>query len=178
LLEDMTSLGTDFETHAIWQRYVEEPAAKDFIARKAPTIALRKAQGSCHRTSNNQPYSRVWKSLRDSLPKLYCVAKQGLCHAKKWSLRIFVSKKGMIHICPMDVCTRIFQQKVERGKITSSESATRYPRASYFETPTRSVPETWGCTYDVLPRSAKGKKKQDKKIGFLCSQERCKEISD
>jgi hypothetical protein len=28
-LEDMTSLGTDFETHAIWQGYVEEPTAKD-----------------------------------------------------------------------------------------------------------------------------------------------------
>jgi hypothetical protein len=30
LLEDMTSLGTDFEMHAIWQGYAEEPAAKDF----------------------------------------------------------------------------------------------------------------------------------------------------
>jgi hypothetical protein len=31
----MTSLGTDFETCAIWQGYIEDPAAKDFIARKA-----------------------------------------------------------------------------------------------------------------------------------------------
>ena len=36
-LKDMTSLGTDFETHAIWQGYVEDPAAKDFVARKACT---------------------------------------------------------------------------------------------------------------------------------------------
>jgi hypothetical protein len=43
LLKDMTSHGTDFETHAIWQRYIEEPAAKDFVARKARTIALSKA---------------------------------------------------------------------------------------------------------------------------------------
>jgi hypothetical protein len=70
----MTSLGTDFETHAIWQGYVEDPAAKDFLARKAHTIALSEAQGSCHRTSNNQSYSRVWKSLGDSLPKLLCIA--------------------------------------------------------------------------------------------------------
>ncbi len=42
-LEDMTSLGTDFEMHAIWQGYVEDPAAKDFVARKACTIALSKA---------------------------------------------------------------------------------------------------------------------------------------
>jgi hypothetical protein len=40
LLKDMRSLGTDFETHAIWQGYVENPAAKDFVAWKARTIAL------------------------------------------------------------------------------------------------------------------------------------------
>jgi hypothetical protein len=45
-LEDMTSLETDFETHAIRQGYVEDPAAKDFVARKARTIALSKAQGA------------------------------------------------------------------------------------------------------------------------------------
>ncbi len=42
----MTSLGTDFETHAIWQGYVEDPAAKDFVARTAHTIALSEAQGT------------------------------------------------------------------------------------------------------------------------------------
>jgi hypothetical protein len=65
---------TDFETHAIWQGYVEDPTAKDFVARKARTIALSEAQGSCHKTSNNQSYSRVWKFLEDSIHELYCVA--------------------------------------------------------------------------------------------------------
>ncbi len=51
----MTSFVTDFEMHAIWQRYIEDPAVKDFVARKARTIALSMAQGSCHWTSNNQP---------------------------------------------------------------------------------------------------------------------------
>jgi hypothetical protein len=46
LLKDMMSLGTDFETHAIMQEYVEDLAAKDFVARKAHTIALSKAQES------------------------------------------------------------------------------------------------------------------------------------
>jgi hypothetical protein len=32
--------------HAKWQGSVEEPAAKDFVARKACTIALSKAQGT------------------------------------------------------------------------------------------------------------------------------------
>ncbi len=79
----MMSLGTDFETHAIWQGYVEDLTAKDFVARKAGTIAMSEARGSCHKTSNNQPYSRVWKSLGDSIPKLYCVALLGLGHARK-----------------------------------------------------------------------------------------------
>jgi hypothetical protein len=73
-LDDMMSLVTDFETHAIWQGYNEDPTAKDFVARNARTIALSKARESCHRTSANQPYSLVWKSLQDSLPDLYCVA--------------------------------------------------------------------------------------------------------
>jgi hypothetical protein len=42
----MMSLGIDFETHAIWQGYVEDPAAKDFVAKKAHTIALSKLQGT------------------------------------------------------------------------------------------------------------------------------------
>jgi hypothetical protein len=42
----MLSLGTDFEMHAIWQGYIEEPAAKDIVARKAHTIALSKAGGT------------------------------------------------------------------------------------------------------------------------------------
>jgi hypothetical protein len=45
-IKDMTSLVTDFETHAYWQGYIEEPAAKDFEARKARTIRLSKAQGT------------------------------------------------------------------------------------------------------------------------------------
>ena len=35
-------------------RSIENPIAKDFVARKAQTIALSKVQGSCQKTSNNQ----------------------------------------------------------------------------------------------------------------------------
>jgi hypothetical protein len=85
----MTSLRTDFETHAIWQGYVEDPAVKDFVARKAHNIAMSKARGSCHKTSNNQPYSRLWKPLRDSIPELYCIALPGLGHARKCQFEDF-----------------------------------------------------------------------------------------
>jgi hypothetical protein len=42
----MTSLGTDFEMHAIWQGYIAEPAAKDSAARKSHITALSKEQGT------------------------------------------------------------------------------------------------------------------------------------
>ncbi len=85
----MTSLGTDFEMHATWQGYIEDLAAKDFLARKARTIALSKVQGSCHKTSDNQPYSQVWKSLGDSIPELYCIALLGLGHTRKCQFEDF-----------------------------------------------------------------------------------------
>jgi hypothetical protein len=68
----MTSFRTDFEMHAIWQGYVEDPTAKDFVARKAHTIALSEAQGSCHKTNNNQLYSRIENPL--GIPYLSCTA--------------------------------------------------------------------------------------------------------
>jgi hypothetical protein len=45
-IEDVTSLGTDFETHTKWQGSVEESAAMNFSARKVCTIELNKAQGT------------------------------------------------------------------------------------------------------------------------------------
>jgi hypothetical protein len=42
----MASLGTDFETHAKWQGSVEEPDAKDFVAKKVRTTVLNKVQGT------------------------------------------------------------------------------------------------------------------------------------
>jgi hypothetical protein len=46
LIEDMMSLGTDFKKHAKWQGPIEEPAVKDFVARKVRTIELNKVQGT------------------------------------------------------------------------------------------------------------------------------------
>jgi hypothetical protein len=43
----MTSLGTDFKKRAKWQGSDEEPAAKDFVARKVCTIKLNEVQETC-----------------------------------------------------------------------------------------------------------------------------------
>jgi hypothetical protein len=45
-IKGMMSLETDFERHAKWQGYVEEPTAKDFVARKVRTIELTEVQGT------------------------------------------------------------------------------------------------------------------------------------
>jgi hypothetical protein len=110
-IKDMTSLGTDFEKHAYRQGYVEEPAAKHFIARKACTIALSKAQGThwnvikCKEHLGNHPEavigqatinldSQVWKSLEDSLPDLYCIdLAEAYVTQESASLRILCEKK-------------------------------------------------------------------------------------
>jgi hypothetical protein len=97
--------------HAIWQGYVEDPAAKDFVARKAPTIALSEAQGTQQSTlftSLEIPWGFLTRAVLCSLA--------GLMSRKKVSVRgFFVRKKDMIHVCPMDVCTENLPQKAERG---------------------------------------------------------------
>ncbi len=75
--------------HAKWQGSIEEPAAKDFVARKVCTIELNEVQGTHWNANKCQEHlgicpeavvrqaiinldSRVWKYLGDSLPKLSC----------------------------------------------------------------------------------------------------------
>jgi hypothetical protein len=107
----MTSLGTDFETHAKWQGSIEEPAAKDFIARKVRTIELNAVQGTNWNTSKCKECfgscpeavvrqatinldSRLWKSLGDSLPTLYCIdLVEAYVTQESDSLRILRAKK-------------------------------------------------------------------------------------
>jgi hypothetical protein len=48
-----------------------------------------------------------------------------------------------------------FGKKVEKGKFTGSEATTKFPRASCFKKPMRSVPELRGHMYNVLARSAR-----------------------
>jgi hypothetical protein len=82
----------------------------------------------------------------------------------------------MICNCPTDICIRKLWQKAERGKNTGSESTTRFPQASCFKKSTRSVPETWGHTYNVLPWSAKGVRKLGKKLDSRAAKKGAKKL--
>jgi hypothetical protein len=95
---------------------LKEPAAKDFVTRKAHTFKLSEARGThwnvikCKEHLGNHPEavigqaiinldSRVWKSLEDSLPKLYCIdlveaffmqesaSSRIMCEKKRYDLR-------------------------------------------------------------------------------------------
>jgi hypothetical protein len=89
----MMSFVIDFEMHAIWQGYFEDPAAKDFVERKAHTIALSKAQGSCHKTSDNQPIHKFGYPFGDFTPRLYCIAWLGQGHARKCQFKDYCEKE-------------------------------------------------------------------------------------
>ncbi len=137
LLEDMTSLGTDFETHDIWQGYVEDPPAKDFVARKGRTIDLSKAQGTRQST--------LFRSLEipwgfHSQAVLHNLA--GLMSCKKVSVWGF----WWVRKVSFEFTQRTF----------APETFGERQKASCLEKPTRSVPEIWGRMYDVPARSAKG----------------------
>jgi hypothetical protein len=74
--------------------------------------ALGKSSQSCHGQITINLYSRVWKSLEDSLPELYCIdLAEAYVTRESASLSIFVRKKGMISDRPTDVCTRNLWQK-------------------------------------------------------------------
>ncbi len=154
-------------------------AAKDFVARKARTIALSKAQGSCHKKSNNQPYLRVWKSPwgLHTRAVLRSLARPRSC--KKVSVRGFLwERKVWIMFSPMDVCTRNLRQKAEKRKFTGSEATTRFPRASCFEKPTRSVPETRNMGAHVQRTSLECQwyEKRDRKLDSRAAEKGAKKI--
>jgi hypothetical protein len=88
-IEDMMSLGTDFETHAKWQGSVEKHTTKDLLARKVRTIELNEVPGTnwstnkCKEHLGSHPEavvrqatinldSQLCKSLGVSLP-VYCI---------------------------------------------------------------------------------------------------------
>jgi hypothetical protein len=53
--------------------YCIEWSTRNPLERDQVQRALGKLSRSCHQTNNNEPWYTVWKSLGDSLPKLYCV---------------------------------------------------------------------------------------------------------
>ncbi len=196
-IKDVTSHGTDFETHTNWQGYIEEPAAKYFVVRKACTIALSKAQGThwnrikCKEHSGNCPEavvrqatfnlnSRVWKTLEDSLPKLYCVDLAeacGLCHARKCQFKDIMSEeKVWFAIAQWTFAWETFDKRWnwERTPVWILEY--QVPASILLQENAWRVPEIWGGTYNIVPWSPKGMRKRDKKLDSRAAKKGAKKL--
>ncbi len=87
---------------------------KDFVVRKARTIALSKVRESCHETSKNQPIHEFGYPFGDSIPGLYCVA---WLTQESVSLRIFLKKKGMNPVQSNGCSQQKPSAKGRKGKI-------------------------------------------------------------
>ncbi len=152
----MMSLGTDFEMHAIWQGYVEDPTAKGFVSRKACTIALSKARGTRQSTlfTSLEPWGFHTQPVLRSLA--------GLMSCKKVSVWGFLwVRKVWFALAQRAFASEIFGER---------------QKASCFEKPTCSVPEIWGRMYDVLPRSAKGTRNRTRNQ-IPCSRDKARRNS-
>jgi hypothetical protein len=164
----MMSIGTDNKKRAKWQGYVEEPAVKDFVARKVRSIKWNKVQGTswnaikCEERLRSCPaavirqatinlYSQVWKSLWVSFTKLYCVdLAEAYVTQESVSLRIYMRRKGMICDHLTDVCMRNLRRKAERGENAGTDCCTRFPQASYFKKMHNVCQKIWGHMYNVV----------------------------
>ncbi len=176
------------------QRYVEEPTAKDFVARKVRIIKLTKVHGTswnaikCKEHLGSCPGavirqatinldSQVWKSLGDCFPKLFCIdLAEAYVTLESVSSRIYVRRKGMTWDCPMDVCMRNLWQKAEWGKNAGTNSCTRFPWASWFKK-TCHVWQKYGGACTTWYSKNQRYEKTGWEIGFPRSQERHKETS-
>ncbi len=158
--------------------YQIEQSARNPLERKQVWESLGNCPEAVLRQATINLYSRVWKSLGDSMPKLYCVdLAEAYVTQENVNSRICVRRKGMIRDRPMDVCMRNLLWKAEWGKKTGTNSSTRFPQASCFEK-TYDVCQEYGGTrstwYFGVPKRYE---KTGQDIGFPCSQERRKETS-
>ncbi len=178
-LKDMTSLETDFEIQAYWQGYAEESIAQELVAWNTSTIASGKAWGTywnkikCKEHCGNPPEAvirqatinldlQVWKSLKDSLPKLYCAdLAEAYDIQESTSLRLMCRKKEKSWYA---IAQRMFapetfgeERKWEKNPVLSLLLGSHECLA--FRKQAQCVPESWGRTYNVLPGSAQGLRK-------------------
>ncbi len=129
---------------------------KTFVARKVRTIAWVKRKKAVIWQATINLFTSLdipwWFHTRAVLRSL---ARPRSC--KKVSVQEFLwERKVWIMFSPMEVHSRNLRQKAEEGNFAGSEATTRFQRASCFEKPTCSVPETRGHMYNVLAWSANG----------------------
>ncbi len=170
-LKDMTSFGTGFEMHAIWQGYLEDPAAKDFVARKARTIALSKAQGTRQSTlftSLKIPWGFLTQAVLRSVA--------GLMSRKKVSVQGFLwVRKVWFEFAQWTFAPETFgkRRKGEKSRVVSllpgshEHLASRNPCILW---------KKYGGACTTYQLGVPKVQETGGEIRFPCSWERCEEI--
>ncbi len=156
--------------------YRIEQSARNQLECNQVQRALVKLSRSCRQTSNNQPWFTTleipWGFLAWAV---LCWLSIGLCHTRKCQCEEYcMRRKGMIHKLPKDVCMRNLWQKAEWE--TGTNSCTRFPQASCFKK-THHVCQKYGGACTTWYSENQRCKIMGWEIGFLRSQERCKETS-
>jgi hypothetical protein len=182
--------------HAKWQGPIEEPAAKDFVARKVRTIKLSKVQGTnwnaikCQEHLGNHPEaviiqatinldSQLWKSLGDSLPELYCIdlLAEAYVTQENASLRNFVwEEKVWFAIAQWTFAWETFGER-QNGE---GKSVLILVQCSHEHLALRKrimCARNMGAHVQRGTQRTKVIKKMGWEIGFPCSRERHKETS-
>jgi hypothetical protein len=171
LHKDMMSLGTDFETHAIWQGYIEDPAAKDFVARKDRTIALSKAQQT-RQSTLFMSLETPWRFLTQA------VLQEGLMSRTKVSVRGFLRvRKVWFVFAQRTFAPETFGKgrKGERSPVVSQLPGSHRHLASRNP---RVLCQKYGGICTTYQLKVPKVQETGQKFGFPCSRERREEISE
>ncbi len=173
LLNEMMSFGIDFEMHAIWQGYVEDPAANDFVARKAHTIALSEVQGTQQSTSF-MSLEIPWGFLTQAV--LHNLA--GLMSCKKVSVRWFLwVRKVWFAFAQRTFTPETFGKRKKGGKSLVASLLPGSHKHLASRNPLILCQKHGGActTYQLgVPKV----QETGWEIGFPCSRERREEISE
>ncbi len=110
-------------------------------------LGAKHEQESCHLTSNNQPLFTSWVSL--VIPTWAVL--RSLANARKCQLKDSCEKERY-ESCPVQQTrTADAFRKVRKGEnLPVVKLLPGSHERLAFEKPTCSVPETWGCMYNVL----------------------------
>ncbi len=158
------------------------------------TIALNKVKGThwngikCQEHLGNHPEavitqatinlnSQVWKSLENSLPKLYWVdLAEAYVTWESVSLRLLGEKKRYDLRLPNRCLHKKPLVKGGTGKENRYWFMYQVPVSVFLWENAWCVPETWGRTYDVLPWSTKGVRNWDEKLDSRAAKKGAKKL--
>ncbi len=154
--------------HYCIRQSARNPLEQDQVQR-----ALERLSRSCHRTSNNQP-----RFMSMEIPWGYLAGAVLLISSKKVQAQgsCVKKQKGWWAITQWTVAPESSgkERKWEKNPVLSllpgSHERLTLRKQAWC------VPETWGHTYNVLPGSAQGLRKQDKKLDSHAAKKGTKKL--